>query len=84
LFYVSLDGKMMAVDVSSGQAFKTSVPKVLFQVPIYGDDSAPSLFRWDTTADGQRFLVDTVDSSPEPLTMVLNWTAGVQTTSKAN
>lgn len=84
LFYVSLDGKMMAVDVSSEQGFKSSVPKALFQVPIYGDDSAPSLFRWDTTADGKRFLVDTVESSPEPLTMVLNWMAGVKMTSKAN
>jgi eukaryotic-like serine/threonine-protein kinase len=84
LFYISLDGKMMAVDVSSEQAFKTSVPKALFQVPIYGNDSAPSLFRWDTTADGKRFLVDTVESSPEPLTMVLNWMAGVKMTSQAN
>jgi serine/threonine protein kinase/Tol biopolymer transport system component len=84
LFYVSLDGKMMAVDVSSGQAFKTSVPKVLFQAPFYGDDSAPSLFRWDTVADGKRFLVDTVESSPEPLTMVLNWMAGVKMTPLAN
>ena len=83
LFYVSLDGKMMAVDVSSGQAFKASVPKALFQARIYGDDSAPSLFRWDTTADGKRFLVDTVESSPEPLTMVLNWMAGLKT-SQAN
>src|SRR5450432_2279989 len=41
LFYVSLDGKIMAVDVSGEQAFKTSVPKSLFQVPIYGNDSAP-------------------------------------------
>jgi hypothetical protein len=70
--------------VSGGQAFKTSVPKALFQAPIYGDDSAPSLFRWDTTVDGQRFLVDTVESSPEPLTMVLNWMAGVKMTSQAN
>jgi Tol biopolymer transport system component len=84
LFYVSLDGKMMAVDVSSGQAFKASVPKALFQVPIYGDDSAQSFFRWDTMADGQRFLVDTVESSPGPLTMVLNWMAGVKMTSQAN
>jgi eukaryotic-like serine/threonine-protein kinase len=83
LFYVSLDGKMMAVDVSSGQAFKTSVPRVLFQAPIYGDDSAPSLFRWDTTADGKRFLVDTMESSPEPLTVVLNW-MGVKVTPLAN
>ena len=84
LFYVSLDGKMMAVDVSSELGFKASVPKALFQVPIYGDDSAPSLFRWDTTADGKRFLVDTVESSPEPLTMVLNWMAGVKMTAPAN
>jgi hypothetical protein len=72
------------VDVNSVQTFKTSVPKALFQVPIYGDDSAPSLFRWDITADGKRFLVDTVESSPEPLTVVLNWTAGMKMTSQAN
>ncbi len=81
LFYVSLDGKLMAVDVSSGQTFKASAPKALFQASIYGDDSARSLFRWDTNADGNRFLVDTVESSPEPLTMVLNWTAGLKTSS---
>jgi dipeptidyl aminopeptidase/acylaminoacyl peptidase len=80
LFFVSLDGKLMAVDVSGGQAFKASVPKALFQASIYGDDSALSRFRWDTTADGKRFLIDTVESSPEPLTMVLNWTAGLKMT----
>jgi hypothetical protein len=35
-------------------------------------------FHWDVTADGKRFLVDTVSSSSEPLTVVLNWAAGAK------
>ncbi len=78
LFYVSLDGKIMAVDVSGEREFKAGVPKFLFQAPIYRDDAALNSFHWDVTADGKRFLVDTVAASSEPLTVVLNWTAGVK------
>jgi Tol biopolymer transport system component len=78
LFYVSLDGKMMAVDVGGGQEFKAGVPKVLFQAPILNDDTSLSDFHWDVTADGKRFLVDTVPASAEPLIVVLNWTAGAK------
>jgi serine/threonine protein kinase/Tol biopolymer transport system component len=75
LFYLSLDGKMMAVDVGGGLEFKAGVPKVLFQAPILNDDSALNYFHWDVTADGKRFLVDTVPASSEPLIVVLNWMA---------
>ena len=34
LFYSSLDGKLMAVDMSGGIIFKAGVPKTLFQVPV--------------------------------------------------
>jgi eukaryotic-like serine/threonine-protein kinase len=78
LFYVSLDGKMMAVDVGGGLEFKAGVPKILFHTPILNDDASLSVFHWDITADGKRFLVDTVSSSSEPLTVVLNWSAGAK------
>jgi Tol biopolymer transport system component len=78
LFYLSLDGKMMAVDVASGLEFKAGVPKVLFQAPILNDDAALNLFHWDVTADGKRFLVDTVPASSEPLIVVLNWSAAAK------
>jgi Tol biopolymer transport system component len=73
LFYLSLDSKMMAVDVGSGTEFKAGVPKVLFQAPILNDDAALNSLHWDVSADGKRFLVDTVSSSSEPLIVVLNW-----------
>src|SRR5450432_931163 len=78
LFYVSLDGKMMAADVGGGLEFKAGVPKVLFQTPILNDDTSLSDFHWDVTADGKRFLVDAVPSSSEPLIVVLNWSAGAK------
>jgi Tol biopolymer transport system component len=76
LFYFSLDGKLMSVDVTSSPAFHAGIPKHLFSPPLfYGDESAPYVFRWDVAADGQRFLIDTIGSASDPVTVVLNWTA---------
>jgi eukaryotic-like serine/threonine-protein kinase len=77
LFYLSLDGKLMAVDVTEGSIFKAGSPKPLFQLPVTGvyDDGNLQVFRWDTTPDGKRFLINTAKTSSEPLTMILNWTA---------
>ena len=67
LFYLSLDAKMMAVDVVVGQEFKAGVPgSPVSQAPISNDDAALSYFHWDVTPDGKRFLVDTVPASAEP------------------
>jgi hypothetical protein len=64
LFYISADGKLMAVDVTTGgAAFDAGVPRALFDVDIpeatapYPSDSA-------VTAAGQRFLVNTVVDQP--------------------
>ncbi len=76
LFYMSLDGKVMAVDVNTGSSFSAGNPKELFRAPIFsGDDIAQDVFRWDVSADGERFLIDTAAQSSEPITVVLNWTA---------
>ena len=65
----------MSVDVTLGGTFKAGVPKVLFQAPIYGG-GASQPHRWDMTADGQRFLINTVGGNVSaPLTLVENWTA---------
>jgi eukaryotic-like serine/threonine-protein kinase len=79
LFYMSLDGKLMAVDVTTNPTFHANIAKPLFQTSMfYGDESAPYVFRWDTAADGNRFLIDTVAQAAEPVTVVLNWRAGVK------
>ncbi|MGA2606851.1 MAG: hypothetical protein ABSH01_05265 [Terriglobia bacterium] len=77
LFYLSLGGKLMAVDVTEGPIFKAGSPKPLFQLPVTSmyDNAALNVFRGDTTPDGKRFLIDTAKTSSEPLTVVLNWTA---------
>jgi hypothetical protein len=78
LFYVSLDGKLMATDVSIGSAFKPGITKALFAAPIQIGDETIDSFRWDVTAHGDRFLIDTATTASEPLTIVLNWTAALK------
>jgi serine/threonine protein kinase len=77
LFYFSLGGNLMAVDVTEGPAFKAGVPKLLFQALVVRGrrESLLGVLRWDVTPDGKRFLIDTAKTSPEALTVVLNWTA---------
>ena len=76
LFYLSLDGKAMSVEVSGGQMFKAGVPRPLFQafVSSLASEDFSAIFRWDVTADGKRFLIDTMKPSTDPATVVLNWT----------
>jgi eukaryotic-like serine/threonine-protein kinase len=80
LFYISLDMKMMAVDVSTSPMFKPGIPKALFQTSLSGGISARHVIRYDVTADGKNFLINSVPaetSAPtaRPITVVLNWTA---------
>ena len=77
LFYLSFDGKLMAVDVTEGRVFKVGTPKPLFQAPATSIQSrtARNGWAWDVISDGQRFLFDAVKTSSESLTAVLNWTA---------
>jgi serine/threonine protein kinase/Tol biopolymer transport system component len=77
IYYLSEDRKLMAVPVSAGPSF--DVPKVLFQTRV---PEGVEAFRthYVPTRDGRRFLVNTQtsDPAPNPITVVLNWTAGVK------
>src|SRR6516165_3244616 len=77
LFYLSLDGKLMAVNVAEGPTFRASVPESLFQALVVRGrrESLLGVLRWDVAPDGKHFLINTVKTSSEPLTVVLNWTA---------
>jgi Tol biopolymer transport system component len=77
LFYLA-GSKLMAVDVSaSGGTFHAGIPKVLFDtrmsLPFYWTNYAPS-------ADGRRFLipVPVEQETALPMTVVLNWKAGLK------
>jgi DNA-binding winged helix-turn-helix (wHTH) protein/Tol biopolymer transport system component len=75
LFYLSLDGKLMSVNLKRGVRLDAGTPKVLFQIKAPTD---PYLDQYAVTGDGKRFiLLDPVESS-KPLTVVLNWAAGLK------
>jgi Tol biopolymer transport system component len=82
IFYLSLDNKLVAVDVAStAQGFTVGSARSLFEtrprITAFGGISA---YPYDVTADGQRFLVNTLveEASPEPITLLLNWPALLQ------
>ena len=75
LYFIAPDGKLMAVDVKSGTAgsFEAGAPKALFDSHIGGDQ-----FTWFDVAKDGRFLIPTVaEQSGAPITVVVNWTAGL-------
>jgi len=77
LFYISADRKLMAVSVATeGNTLVAGSPHALFDVEI-PEGSAPYPTDYAVSADGQRFLVNTVveQTSRPTLTVVLNWTA---------
>jgi serine/threonine protein kinase/Tol biopolymer transport system component len=78
LFYVSLDRKLMATDVSLGSALKPGITKALFAAPIQVGDETVDAFRWDVAGHGDRFLINTATTASEPLTVVLNWTSALK------
>ncbi len=75
LFYLSLDGDAMAVDVNTSGVFQAGVPKILFKLPS-------GVIFWDISPDGKRFLM--VAPAPSGLsaqpkfTVVLNWQASLK------
>jgi Tol biopolymer transport system component len=78
LYYLSEDQKLMAVAVGSGSS-PFGAPRMLFQTSIR---EPPHLLRTHFVPDhdARRFLVysQSGDSSPVPMTVVLNWNAGIQ------
>lgn len=78
LFFISADRKLMAVEIKPGKDFDAGVPRPLFDLRVSGLVDVRS--HYAVTADGQRFLVNTVDevAASSAITVVLNWTAGLQ------
>ena len=73
IFYMSLDGKLMAVGVRAGSSFETEEPQVLFAVRA---KSTPER-QYTASKDGQQFLVNIPSSGQEspPITLVQDWAA---------
>src|SRR5262245_25224924 len=81
LFYLTEDGTLMAVEVrDDATTFHAATPRVLFKTNAALTDHYGSHYEYDVTADGQRFLVNerlTPANQAAPLTVVLNWMAGL-------
>jgi Tol biopolymer transport system component len=75
LFYVSLDGRLMSVDVPAGPTIRSGVPRLLFET------LSPAMTAtdfYDVSSDGQRFLMTLpADQATRPLSVIVNWTAGL-------
>jgi len=77
LFYLGIDGKLMAATIAAGPAgIQATEPRGLFDTGIVG-----SLFerrnQYAVTRDGQRFLVNrsAEDKGSPPITVIVNWRA---------
>jgi WD40 repeat protein len=77
IYYLSEDRKLMAVSVGPGPSF--GVPHTLFQTRVPAGVNS-NRTHYVPSRDGRRFLVNTQigDPSPNPITVVLNWTSGLK------
>jgi Tol biopolymer transport system component len=76
MYYLTLDGKVMAVSVrTDGPTFQSYAPKVLFT--LFTLERGFTYGTYHVTRDGRRFLfVEPPEESEfQPLTLVINWLA---------
>ena len=79
MYYLALDGKVMAVDTRTGPTFQAGTPHELFQAPTLAN-ATNFQFRYDATRDGKKFLMLNVAAGEptSPVTVVLNWQAALK------
>jgi Tol biopolymer transport system component len=77
LFYMGLDGSLMAVNVTGGAGFQTSAPAALFKPGV----SRGFLYEptYAVSHDGRRFLINTFTEEPKtlPTKILFNWRASI-------
>ncbi len=78
LYYLTLDWKVMEVDVTTSPTFQAGTPKLLFQAPQQTGNPAGNV--GDYTVDGKRFLfsVPIDEGGQAPFNVVLNWQAAIR------
>ncbi|MBZ5584415.1 MAG: hypothetical protein LAQ30_19825, partial [Acidobacteriia bacterium] len=76
LFYISLDSKMMSVEVDTGHVFQSGTPHPLFQTEMVDTGIRTGPMSWDLAPDGNRFLIISENSTDAlSLNVALNWRA---------
>jgi len=76
LYYLTFEGKLMAVDITESPKFQAGVPRQLLQANIKPSNG----LCYGATPDGQRFLINTnvQNNSSTSMTIVMNWTAALK------
>lgn len=80
LFFITLDGEMMASSVKTGGAeFEFAAPKPLFKTRMMALEHS-TYHEYDVSPDGQKFIIGTLigDTKAQPPTVILNWTADLK------
>jgi hypothetical protein len=76
LFYLTLQGQLMAVPIAlgaNGRSLRPGAPVPLFEASV-GATQGIALHSYLVARDGQRFLLDTVVEQPSaPIAFILNW-----------
>jgi hypothetical protein len=68
LFYAASDNRLMAVSIAQrDSSLDASTPRSLFTLP------GSSIFGYEPSEDGQRFLATAAVSDASPITVILNW-----------
>jgi dipeptidyl aminopeptidase/acylaminoacyl peptidase len=77
VFYLTLQGDLMAVDVTSDPSFRAGMPRKLFHATPPRGMEGP---QYAVTPDGQRFLLwmPTGRTSIPPTTVIVNWASAVR------
>jgi Tol biopolymer transport system component len=77
LFFLGVDGTMMAASIDAASGFEAGIPQALFPS---GVAFSGNRHQYAVTHDGQRFLVNVPQerSVPTPLTVVVNWQSAIQ------
>lgn len=70
IYFLSLDGAMMAADVEQQPEWRSGTPRRLFETGLTPSNQTEH-FR--VTSDGQRFLMSEPDSRTLPLRVIINW-----------
>jgi eukaryotic-like serine/threonine-protein kinase len=78
IFFLGPNTALMAAAVNGkGSSFQVGAVKPLFQTHLVGPRH-----EYDVSADGQKFLINSAPqqngAAPAPITVVLNWTAGLK------
>jgi Tol biopolymer transport system component len=73
LIFMGPNATLMSVGVSTAPSIRSEIPQALFRVP-------QGTTGWDVTADGKQILlaVPGGQNTPQPITVVLNWQAGMK------